>query len=56
MADKPSWLLLLQAPVLWFRGLPGPPDDSLCVPRDSGLPGATMPPAVTFPWADAGSE
>ena len=32
-------LLLLQPPsVLWFRGLPGPPDDSLKFPCDGGLP------------------
>lgn len=37
-------LLLLQAPVLWLIGLPGPPDDSLRVPRDGGLFGPAAPP------------
>ena len=37
-------LLLLQPPlVLWFRELPGPPDDSLKFPRDGGLPIADAP-------------
>lgn len=37
MLDMPCGLLLLQPPVLWLSGLPGPPEDSLSVPRDWGL-------------------
>lgn len=36
-------LLLLQPPILLFRGLPGPPDDSLKFPREGGLPTADTP-------------
>ena len=36
--------LLLQAAVLWFSGLPGPPDDSLRIPRDGGLLTPADPP------------
>lgn len=37
MLDIPCGLLLLQASVVRLSGLPGPPDDSLRVPRDGGL-------------------
>ncbi|KAJ7005577.1 hypothetical protein NC653_005025 [Populus alba x Populus x berolinensis] len=48
--------LLLQAPVLWFSGLPGPPDDSLRVPRDGGLLTPVDPPVGgSFDVADEGS-
>lgn len=40
----PCGLLLLQAPVLWLSGLPGPPEDSLRVPRDGGLLAPVGPP------------
>ena len=34
------------APVLWLSGLPGPPEDSLKVPRDVGLLGPVGPAAA----------
>lgn len=37
MFAMPCRVLLLQAPVLWLSGLPGPPEDSLSVPREGGL-------------------
>lgn len=54
MLAKPcGWLLLLQAPVLWLRGLPGPPEDSLKVPRDGGLlVPAALPPGDGFGGAE----
>jgi hypothetical protein len=55
MFDMPCGLLL-QAPVLWFSGLPGPPDDSLRVPRDGGLLTPVDPPVGgSFDVADEGS-
>ncbi|KAJ6930873.1 hypothetical protein NC652_015053 [Populus alba x Populus x berolinensis] len=52
----PCGLLLLQAPVLWFSGLPGPPDDSLRVPRDGGLLTPVDPPfGGSLDVADDGS-
>ena len=48
----PGGLLLLHVPVLWLRGLPGPPpDDSLIVPRDGGLLVPVMPPPT---WPNFG--
>jgi len=56
MLDMPCGLLLLQAPVLWFSGLPGPPDDSLRVPRDGGLLTPVDPPlGGSLDVADDGS-
>lgn len=54
--EMPWGLLLLQAPVLWLSGLPGPPEDSLRVPRDGGLLGPVVPSAgANFVNADKGS-
>lgn len=45
--------------MLWLRGLPGPPDDSLSVPRDGGLLVPVTPPppptGAIFGGADEGS-
>ena len=56
MLDMPCGLLLLQAPVLWLSGLPGPPEDSLRVPRDGGLLAPVCPPpGPSFDGAFKGS-
>ena len=56
MLDMPGGLLLLHAPVLWLSGLPGPPEDSLRVPRDGGLLGPVGPLAAPrFGIEDKGS-
>lgn len=42
--------------MLWLSGLPGPPEDSLRVPRDGGLLGPVVPSAgANFVTADKGS-
>lgn len=54
--DMPCGLLFLQAPVLWLSGQPGPPDDSLRVPRDGGLVAPVgKPPGASFAGAGWGS-
>lgn len=56
MLDMLCGLLLLHAPVLWLSGLPGPPEDSLRVPRDGGLLAPVGPAtAVNFGVTDKGS-
>lgn len=59
MLAIPCWLLLLHVvPVLWFIGLPGPPEDSLKVPRDGGLLAPVMgigPLLASLPGAEEGS-
>lgn len=40
--------LLLQVPMLWLTGLPGPPEDSLRVPCEGEL----VTPGTTFAGAD----
>lgn len=52
MFAMPCGVLLLQAPVLWLSGLPGPPEDSLSVPREGGLPAPAPTPEVNFCGAD----
>lgn len=56
MLDNPCWLLLLHVPILWLSGLPGPPEDSLKVPREVGLLGTGAGTGASFPGADIGSK
>lgn len=55
MVERPCRLMLLHAPTLWLSGLPGPPEDSLNAPRDSGLLAPVVPPATSFPAVETGS-